>query len=784
MTVRSEWGICFFLLLAGLSFGPVKPLCAQQLLTNDSEKIDFAQGLLSQGQYNLAVAQFNEFIEQFPQSTFLPDAYLGAGECQFFLTDYDKAIEQLQKYLTLFPDGKSKGIAQVRLAQAYYIKENLPDSLKLLDETNLESLTPQFKQTLYFFKGQILAAQNKRDEAVANLQLAAELPEAQSYTAQAYLKWGAMIVEGDQAAALDKYAKALEKADTDELKASVLMRQGEAYFLMKKYDEASQIFLKVMEAYPGLPILPDAMANWYSTLISQKKYDPIIANFNQQLKGSIDKPEYFQTYVLAARATAALGNIDGALTMLDQIAALAGVPERQKSDIILQKTKILFDSGKFKEVAVFVDGKVSEAPGIKSDLLMLKAKAYLNLKVYDFAWETYELINREFANDPVAAQALYGMAYVRFGQEQYEQAAGIFMDCFNKAQDDTLKKDAIYNAFLTYKKANLENKVVEVAQQYLALTPAASHQAEVALALSGIYTMRQQFEKATELLQPYLNDPDETNRRNAVFQSAYNLQYSGKSDEALAGYAPFLTDGKNDRLTYLAMKNSCMIYLQNKDDDKAAELMQKAASEYADSDFSLKTYLWLVEHWQAKGDAQKMLDVLALAEKKYAQDPEALSIKFFMGQSYRMQDNCKQALGNYDLVLAAEKWSVYKGRARLGKGACLTGLGDYPGAQKELEQAVVDSPDDAFVAMRARFALAHNAELLKNFDMAVKLYLVVDVLYNDKEYAPKSLMRAGAIFEEQLNNKKEALTAYEKIVQMYPDSPEAAKAQEKVLQLK
>jgi TolA-binding protein len=111
-------------------------------------------------------------------------------------------------------------------------------------------------------------------------------------------------------------------------------------------------------------------------------------------------------------------------------------------------------------------------------------------------------------------------------------------------------------------------------------------------------------------------------------------------------------------------------------------------------------------------------------------------------------------------------------------------LGDYKGAKKELEQAVVDSPDDAFVAMRARFALAHNAEFLKDFDMAAKLYLVVDVLYNDPEYAPKSLLRAASLLEEPLNNKKEAVNAYAKIVQAYPNSPEAARAQEKITQLK
>ena len=258
------------LFAAFLVTGFVVPSFAQQLLTNDSEKIDFAQGLLGQAQYSLAATQFEEFIQQFPNSTFLQEAYLGAGECYFFLKQYDKAVDQFQKYLAQFPDGKSKGTAQVRLGQCLYLKENLDGALTQLTSIPVESLSPQFQQTLYFFKGQILAAKDNVDDASANFKAATEIADAQAYTAQAYFKWGSLIAHKDTAGALEKYAKALEKADTDDLKAAINIKQGEAYYLLKQYDDAAETFRKIIDAYPALPVVTDAVANWYTVLITQK----------------------------------------------------------------------------------------------------------------------------------------------------------------------------------------------------------------------------------------------------------------------------------------------------------------------------------------------------------------------------------------------------------------------------------------------------------------------------------------------------------------------------------
>ena len=66
--------------LAAMLCGALTPVpaFAQQLLIKDSEKIDFARALLDKSHYQLALAQFDEFIGQYPQSQSLPDAYAGA----------------------------------------------------------------------------------------------------------------------------------------------------------------------------------------------------------------------------------------------------------------------------------------------------------------------------------------------------------------------------------------------------------------------------------------------------------------------------------------------------------------------------------------------------------------------------------------------------------------------------------------------------------------------------------------------------------------------------------
>ena len=129
----------------------------------------------------------------------------------------------------------------------------------------------------------------------------------------------------------------------------------------------------------------------------------------------------------------------------------------------------------------------------------------------------------------------------------------------------------------------------------------------------------------------------------------------------------------------------------------------------------------------------------------------------------------------YDEIIKNGQDNPYKGRARLSKGLCLAIGGDQAGAQKELEGVIQDNPEDVFITLHARFELAHIFENQKDYDQAVKLYMMVALLYKDPEYSPKALIQAGAVFQD-LNNPKEALNVYQQVLSDYPQSPLASEA--------
>ncbi len=765
----------------GLSVAPSQ---AQQLLIKDSEKIDFAHELLGRSMYGMAASQYEEFIVQFPQSTLLEDALLGAAESHLFLKEYDKAIGFYQKYLDQFPNGKNKNLVLARFGQCLYLTGKYDDASTKLTAVNAAGLAAPFAQTLYFYLGETRATQGNVQEAAAHFEKAAQTAGASAYTSQAYLQWGNILArQNDHAGALEKYAKALEAAQTDDMKAAVMAKQGEAYFLSGQYGAAAETFKKIVDGYPSLSYAKDAMVNWFSALFKQKLFDELIGEYSARLKDNLQDPLLAFAHLTAAKALAASGKNDEAITALEKIIAAATVKEPEKDKARVQKAQILVRANRYADAVGFIDGELAAAPGAKAPLTVLKGQSLLGLKDYDKAWAAYQSVSQESPDTPEGAEALCGMAYVRHGQMQEDQAASLFMDCFNKSKDEDLRREALFNAFITYQKINTVPRAIELGELYLKTYPKGDQYSDVVFILAGLYSNGGQYDKAVETLKTVSDDTNPERQQNVHFQTAYNFQLAGKIDDALGVYEKTITDNANRDLVYRALKNSAMIHLGKNDEDKAVGALDRAAREFESNDLSLKTYLWLAGYWQAKNDPQKMLDVLAAGQKNSA-FTEAMGIKFFMAEAYRLQNNCPQANPLYDaLIVSGDDGTLYKARAHLGKGMCLSSGGEHANAQKELEAAIAQDPDDHFVGMRSRFELARVAETQKDLSQAVKLYLVVAVLYKDPEYAPQALVHACRALQ-RLNDQQGALDACRQVLDVYPQSSEAPAAKEIIGNLK
>ena len=205
---------------------------AQPALTHEGEKIDFAQQLLNKSQYQLAASEFEEFIQQYPQSAFLSQAYLGAGDSYFFLKSYDKAIDFYQQYEKVFPNDRKKWFDYLRWGQCLYLTGKQDEALVKLTSVDASMVEPPFYQTLYFYLGQVFMAQKNFGQAAANFEKATQVQTSGGYTPQAYLQWGNVLTTlADYAKAMEKYSKAFSLADSDDVKAEILMKQAQLLFL-------------------------------------------------------------------------------------------------------------------------------------------------------------------------------------------------------------------------------------------------------------------------------------------------------------------------------------------------------------------------------------------------------------------------------------------------------------------------------------------------------------------------------------------------------------------------
>src|ERR1700689_3968842 len=101
----------FLILLTNASY-----ICAQESI-KETEQLDFAQGLLSRGMYDMAILQYQKFISTYPHSSSLQEAYLSLGEGYFLSQDFNKAIDTFNQFKQLYPNSDKLPMSILRLGQ-------------------------------------------------------------------------------------------------------------------------------------------------------------------------------------------------------------------------------------------------------------------------------------------------------------------------------------------------------------------------------------------------------------------------------------------------------------------------------------------------------------------------------------------------------------------------------------------------------------------------------------------------------------------------------------------
>jgi tetratricopeptide (TPR) repeat protein len=224
---------------------------------------------LSKGDYDRAIADFNQAIQIQPDSTL---AYFNRAAVYFAKQDYDRALTDLNQVIQLQPNFD---LAYVKRGSVYSFKGDYDRALADLDHAiQLQSNSAFF----YTVRGEIYFKRDDLARAIADFSQAIKL---QPNLVDAYYNRGRSYREkGDYDRAIADYDQAI-KLEAEPKKAKIYNGRGWTYAQAGKFDQA------IADLNQAIKLKPDE-ANFYDSrgfaYAGKREYDQAISDYNQALK--------------------------------------------------------------------------------------------------------------------------------------------------------------------------------------------------------------------------------------------------------------------------------------------------------------------------------------------------------------------------------------------------------------------------------------------------------------------------------------------------------------------
>jgi tetratricopeptide (TPR) repeat protein len=749
----------------------------------ETDQLDFAQGLLTRGMYNMAIEQYQKFIAQYPHSPSLQEAYLSLGEGYFLSQDFSHAVDTFNQFKQLYPNSDQLPVSVLRLAQIDIQQQKYDDALKELASVDTQKqLKSDMLQSIDYYTAQAYSGKSDTANALDFYQKASQVQGAAAYTAYAYEQMAKIHTQtGKYPEALDAYSKALQSAQEDPIKDELTYRMAETQYLSGKYDDAIKSFAGLVDRSSAFA--QDALANMLLAYFNLGQYDQLLSEYQKNTSSLKKDGSSFAAHFAAVTAYIELKKDDEANKLLDRMMAFPSLKPQDNAKIFVKKASILIQEKKYKDGLALLDAYSAQLPDDMDEALFLKGEGHYGLGEYDRAFTFFEDVYLNYPQSRFAKAALLGEGHSRRQAGRFKEAEVLFLKYYGTQDDPALKSDTLFDTITAAFKAGDTDSVISNGQEYLKAFPNGDKFSDVLFILVDNYDRKGQPQQAVDLLQGYLaNNPSPQKPNSVYFLLGFNQQLLGNSDQALAAYTKVDMQKEDGKFYFGALKNMAIIYLNQKKEDEAKNFFDQLISKAAQNTLQIKTYAWVCNEYLKEQKYDDVLRIAAQAEK-YFPSSDLQQIKYFEAEALRGLGRCDDANQDYDAVISSPGKNVYTASAQIGQGLCLAKANKYDEAKREFQQALDEHPDDYSVTAHARFEMANLEASQGHMDEALKLYLLIATIYDSDEFCSQSLLQAAKI-SENLKRNQDALKMYSEILDKYKNTPAAAQAKERVKVLK
>jgi len=778
MKINLQILTAFFISAVIALAGPVSSVSAGNM--SALEQLDFANGLFRRGYYDMAITEYSKFISLYPKESGRDQAYFGIAESYFFEKKYPSAVMNYRKVRELFHRSDKNMISLVRIGQAFYNAGRYDSAVKYFSMVDEAPLNNIFKELFHYYYGKAFLGKGDKAGAQTEFGKAASVSDNTEYKAHAFLELGDMSSEsGALEKAIEYYEKGFITAPDSSIKCVSLYKKATAQFNAGDYNNAAVSFKEVYERFPKDTIASGALCNMIMSLFNAGAYEKLVSEYEKNKDAIVSDRVYFDAGYTTVLAYSELGRQVEALGLLDKLLAVPNLTQDESHKGGLKKLELLIKAKKLGEAGSLSDSLLASGAKDADYILLLKAESLYGLGDYQGAVSLYERMPADYPKSKFLDNAVYGMAYAKKALGDNSTASDLFLKYFLEGKDEAKRREALYNAILIDIKLGSIDKAVSESKQFLASFKDGELGEKVMFRLGMLYTENKRYDGAIDTFRKFVNIYQNSPRlEEAYFELGFNLQAVKNFDEALVYYEK-ISPERDRSLAFAALKNKGAVYLDKKDNANAAKVFDKIISEFPENDLDMDIYLWLAQYYDESEKPSDALRILDKAGSRKGADVHAKEIAYFKAEAFRVMKDFNKAIALYDTVLSDNTTDIYVGAAHIGKGLCYVEQRALATADAEFSQAIEKNPEDNTVTMRARFELARVQELKGKQDEALKLYMLIAILYTDDRYCSESLVRAGTIFEN-LGRFQEARSAYQEILDKYPKSKTYGHAQERL----
>ena len=722
----------------------------------DRRQLDYANALFLRKLYDLAVPEYEKYLDEYPAATGRASAYFFLGECHRALNRPGAARKSFQKVLDGYDDSEFAGPAAYVLAETAFTDKDYAAALPLFHRAAAKSKESGVALSARYFEARCLETLDRKDEACGIYQQVSDAKNPNPYREDSRLATASILsARGKKADALKQYEALANETQKPALKAEAAVRGGMiALDLVQAekgkidkamVDKAASLLQKGRTLPEAGKFRAIAQVGLRRLQYQSGQYAQLLADYKKEQE-KLPEAGQAEVMLLAANSERQLGQAKEAEDIYRQI--IAKYPDREEAkDAAYQRLINIYNSDPPSLLAEVDEFLKSNPTAERADQAkLLKAETLYKQQNYAEAAPIYAGLRASQLSPKLRAESAYKLGLCCVQLKNIPGIVEAFTYYVEAFPDNPPAPAALAQRALAYEQDKNYGAALSDLNTILTKYPGA-HEREAALQLKALILGQQ--ENAKGMAETFRQLLKEFPRSSVAAQAQY---YIGKAAFEAKDYKTALAaldaarQLNKEQYYNLATLRIISSYFGLKDRSALTKEVNDFMATSPTVSVPAEILEWLgIEYYNEKNYevAKTYLGALGKIDHPVNVKPDFL---FYLGDTASKLKNFAEAEDAFAKYLQVATDPAGKAKVLLALGAVKIGAHKPDDAQKIAEEIMALQPEGR-VNAEARLLAGDVQSERGNFDDAGKAFMSVALLYDDPAITPRALEKASLAYQ-------------------------------------